>query len=165
MAQIDLKYCTITIKDGTTPTPNSIEVKIGEGNLTYSEKVNREYVKNRGLLDIVRDGDEEPVELKLDATWEYIKEDSGQTPTIEDALKQRGGAYDWVSVDSDTCQPYAVDIELEYAPNCNSDDKETLVFSEFRYEQVDHDTKAGTISISGKCNITEPTSTRVAQSS
>ena len=164
MAQIDIKDCTITIKDGTTPA-NSLEVKIGEGNLTYSERVNREYTKDRGLLDIVRDGDEEALELRIDAVWEYIKEDSGETPTIEDALKQRGGASAWVSVDADTCQPYAVDIELEYAPDCTSDDKETLTFTEFRYEQCDHDLRAGTISISGHCNVTQPTSQRIAQSS
>ena len=164
MAQIDIKDCVISVEDGSTPA-NSIDVKIGEGNLTYSEKVNREYTKDRGLLDIVRDGDEEAVELRIDATWEYIKEDSGQTPTIEDALKARGGASDWVSVDADACQPYAVDVILVYSPDCTSDDAETLTFSEFRYEQVDHDLRAGTLSISGKCNITQPTSTRVAQSS
>jgi len=52
-----------------------------------------------------------------------------------------------------------------YSPDCTSDDAETLTFSEFRYEQIDHDLRAGTLSMSGKCNITQPTSTRVAQSS
>jgi hypothetical protein len=48
-AQIDLKNVTIKIVDGATPA-NELEIKIGEGNLTYSEKVNRQYIKDRGPL-------------------------------------------------------------------------------------------------------------------
>ena len=35
--KIDLKDCTIYFKDGTTPTPNELELKIGSGNLTFTE--------------------------------------------------------------------------------------------------------------------------------
>ena len=112
--QIDLKDVTFKIKDGTTPTPNEVEIKIGEGTLTYTERQNMDYTLNRGTLDEVREGDEVPMDVKFEFTWEYIKANttSGGTPTIEDALKQIGNAVAWVSSDADTCRPYAVDLEI-----------------------------------------------------
>ena len=70
MASADLKLATIKIKDGGT---NEITVKVGEGNLTYTESRNIEYVRDRGNLDSVKLGDEEPMAVTLDAVWENIK--------------------------------------------------------------------------------------------
>ena len=165
-AQVDLKDATIKIKDGTG-TPNAITIKVGEGNLTWSEKVTREYTLDRGLLDEVRDGDQVPVELSMDFVWEYIRGvvATTGTPSVEDALKKINGASAWISTDADLCRPYAVDIEITVTPNCTSGDHEIITFSDFRYEQLDHDLRAGTISMTGRCNITKPTVTRVPQSS
>jgi hypothetical protein len=94
--------------------------------------------------------------LKFDFFWEYIRSAStGATPTVEEALKNIGGAADWTSTDSDTCRPYAVDIEVEYIPACTGA-AEQITFADFRYEQLDHDLRAGTVSCSGKCNSTQP---------
>ncbi len=161
MAVIDLKNATITLQDGTDGTPLFIELKVGDGTLQYTEKRNLEYKKNRGALDSVRLGDEEPVEVKFDFNWEFLKGD-GDT-TIEDALKRRGGAAAWVSTDDDPCAPYTLDIIIEYIPPCSAVKKEIITLSDFRQEQLDHDPKAGTVSCSGKCNITEAAVTRVDQ--
>lgn len=161
-AQFDLKNATIYIKDGGSEV---LEVKIGEGNLTYSEKKARVYYRDRGKLDTVRDGDEEPVDVSLSFTWEFLKAATGDAaPTIEDALKKRGLAASWVSSDDDACNPYSVDIEIKYNPPCAAIKNEVYLLSDFRYEQLDHDTKAGTVSVTGKCNITEATVTRTAVS-
>jgi hypothetical protein len=158
-AQIDLKNCTITLKDGGS---NTLEVVIGEGNLTYQEKKTRQYFRDRGQLDTVRDGDEEPVDVRLDFTWEFLKGDSDTT--IEDALKKRGGAAAWVSSSADACEPYAVDIEVKYNPPCSSVKNEVILLADFRWETLDHDMRGGTVSVTGKCNITEATVTRTAVS-
>jgi hypothetical protein len=160
MPQIDLKFCTVKLKDGGS---NSITVKIGEGNITWQEKKNRTYYKDRGRLDTVRDGDEEPVDVKLDATYEFLKASTGDTPTIEDVLKNRGEAVSWVSSASDTCEPFALDIEITYDPPCDDQEREIILISDFRYETLDHDPKAGNISISGKANVTEANVSRSAQ--
>jgi len=162
--QIDLKDCVLYIKDGSDPQ-NSIEIKIGEGNLTYSEKVEREYTLNRGLLDEVRDGDEQPMDVSFDLTWEYVRgrNSTGATPTVEDALKNQGGAADWTSSDSDQCRPFAVDIVVVNTPDCSTGDVETITLPDFRYEDLSHDLRAGTISCSGRCNATTATATRAAQ--
>lgn len=157
MAKIDLKDATIKILDGGTGTgQESITVKLGDGNLTWSRRRNMEYIMDGGNLDGVREGDQEPVELSLDAVWEFITASTGNTPTIEDALTQSGEASSWVSSGADDCEPYAVDIEITYNPNCGSVGTETITFSEFRYEQIDHDLRAGTFAISGRCNEVAP---------
>jgi len=163
MAQIDLKNCTISFIDGSTPA-NSIDVKIGEGTLRWSEKRNIQYTLDRGTLDEVREGDEVPVDVNLDFTWEYITGD-GTIPSIEDALKNIGAASDWVSSDADACRPYALDIQIVNEPTpAACGDKETTLLADFRYEDISHDAKAGTCSLAGKCNVTKATSTRAAQS-
>ena len=159
MSVIDLKNATIKIKDGTG-TPNELEINIGEGQMKFTEKRNIEYRRNRGVLDDVVEGDEEPMEVSLDFQWEFLKASSGDPPTIEDALKQRGGASAWISSDTDTCRPYAVDIEILYTPPCGSLEDETITLEDFRWESLDHDLKGASVSVTGKCNRTEATVVR-----
>lgn len=166
-AVIDLKQCTFKIIDGAG-TPNEIEITIGEGNLTYSENKNIDYILDRGVLDEVREGDQVPMEVSFDFTWDYITALAASgTPTVEEALKKEGEASTWVSSDTgagNACRPYAVDIEVEYAPTPTTcGDKETITFPDFRYETLDHDIKAGTVSCSGKCNALAPSIVRAAQ--
>lgn len=165
MAQIDLKDATIWIRDGS-PTPNKIEVKIGEGDFTWEEKVTRQYIKNRGNLDIVRNGDEEQMTVSFSFVWEYIKGTVGSAgiPTVEDVLKRVNSASAWVSTDADACQPYAVDIIINYVPNCSTGDQEVIIFPDFRYETLSHDLKAGTVSCAGGSNAVVPVIYRDIQS-
>lgn len=145
-----------------TVGPHELEVKVGEGNMSFTEKKTREYVKDRGKLSTVRNGDEEPVEVRLDFIWEWLKADTGFTPSIEDVLKQRGEAAAWVSSSTDQCEPYAVDMIIDYVPPCTAEKKEIITLADFRYEELAHDAREGTISTTGKCNITEATVARVA---
>lgn len=164
MPIVDIKDATITIQDGTTGTPLSVVVKIGEGTFTFSEKTNIEYVRNKGQLDTVREGDEVPVDVSFSANWEkYLgitsaSSTAGFLPdvTIVDALKGEGGAAAWKSTDADTCAKYAVDIIIVIDANCVGGTTETYTFADFRLEDLGGDLKAGTFSISGKCNITAP---------
>ncbi len=163
MADFNLKNAVLKIKDGTAVTPNELTVKLGDGNLSISEKKNREYRMNRGLLDTVRDGDDVPLEVSFDFRWQYLKASTGDPVSIRDALTKTGEAADWVTTDSDTCAPYAVDLEFIWTPACAADDIETVTLPDFRYEDISYDAKAGTISVSGKCNVTVPTIARTAQ--
>ena len=159
-AQIDLKHCTIRISDGAGAY---IDVKIGEGNLSYTERRTIEYTLNRGLLDEVREGDQVPMDVSLDAVWEYISGSAGSSgiPSIEDALKRRGAAASWISTDSDACRPFAVDVSILHRPRpAGCGDYEDIVLSDFRVEELSHDLRAGTISATGKCNITDAASSR-----
>lgn len=168
MGQIDLKQATVFIRDGTTPTPNELEVRIGEGNLTYTENREREYTLDRGRLDTVKDGDEAPIDVSMDATWEWLRSKAGDPDvTVEEALKNVGAASGWVSSSDDPCEPYAVDIVIEYRPDCEAAEThyEVITIPDFRYESIEHDLDAGTLAISGRANATDAIPVRVPFSS
>ncbi len=148
--------------------PNQLKIKIGEGNLTYSEKKMREYKKDRGKLDQVRDGDEDPMEVDFQFAWIYLKSPTGAiTPTFEEALKQIGPASGWVSTAEDDCEPYCVDIIIYNGGNpltcaAIAEPIEKIRLPRYYYEELPHDVKAGTISSKGKCNAREAEITRLA---
>ena len=148
--------------DGTvTFTGNLLAVRIGEGNLTYSETKNRDYILDRGNLDTVRPGDDMPMDVAFDFVWEYITADTASAvPTIEDALKRRGEASAWVTTSSDACEEYCVDLEVHYDPGCGGTNSEVIILPFFRYEKLDHNLKDSQISCTGKCNATEASATR-----
>lgn len=158
---IDLKYATLRIKDGSDPQ-NEIEIKIGEGNLTYTERRELIYEPDRGNLDEVREGDQQPMDVTFEFKWERITSLAASgTPTVEDAIKKRAEAAAWVSTDSDACRPYAVDIEVEYIPNCNpTGNTETITLPDFRWDELSHDLRAASISCTGRCNVTEAVAVR-----
>lgn len=154
---------TGAVSSGATVTwlNKSVEINIGEGTLTYDEKRNMTYTKNRGVLDTVREGDQEPVDVKFDFVWEFLTTDTGEDITIEDVLKQRGGASHWKSSSTDQCEPYAVTMVITYDPPCSSAKNEVIKLKDYRWESLSHDAKAGTVASSGKCNITQADVTRV----
>ena len=139
----------------------SVEVNIGQGKMSYSEKRNLTYELSKGSLDSVKQGDEQPVEVSMDFVWDFLTAISGaDTPTIEDALKNRGPASTWVSSSADPCEPYAVDIMVEYIPPCGGVAPEVVVLPDFRYESLDHNFTDATVSMSGKCNTVEASVSR-----
>lgn len=144
--------------------PQSLEIKLGDGTLTYSETKNREYKLNRGIIDKVRNGDQAPLDVSTTFAWTHITSHSSETiPSVEDCLKNRGLAASWVST-GQGCDPFAVNLIIKNAPLAcvgETHTVEKITFPEFRYEKLDHDAKAGTVSLSGKCNATEPTVVRV----
>lgn len=142
--------------------PHKLYVKIGDGNLTFSEKRPMQYIKDRGKLDSVRLGDEEPLDVRLDFQWEFLSSETGAIiPTIKEALKQQGAASNWVTTGRDPCEPYAVDIHIEYTPFCATSQRELVILPEFRWEDLAHDAKAGHVAVTGKCNVVASTDARV----
>jgi hypothetical protein len=154
---------TVADNDTITILPHQMEITIGEGNFSWTEKHAREYKLNRGRLDKVRDGNQDPLEIKTEFTWEHYKSSTPGEPTPVDILDKTGEASGWVTSGSDPCEPYCVDLILVYTPLCDSEDIETLTFPEFRHEQRDFDLTKGTASLSGKCNVIKPTAVRTAQ--
>jgi hypothetical protein len=131
---------------------NGIYAKLGEGNLTYSEKRNLIYVRDRGYIDTMKVGDDEPIDVSLDFTWEFLRSaGAGFVPTIEEAVKQVGQAATWVSTSADPCEPYSVNVWLLDIPPCGTD-AESIQLPEFRWTSLDHDLKGGKVSVKASCN-------------
>jgi len=136
--------------------PRSLRLNVGEGNVTWSEKKAREYTRDTGTLDTVRNADEDPVEVTFDALWDFLKADVGFQVTVSDVLKKRGEASVWITSDQgDICQPYSVDIEIEFNPDCSPITKEYYIIPKFRYEDIGHDLSGGALAFTGKSNVTE----------
>lgn len=147
--------------DTITFLPIEVEVKIGDGNLTYTENKELEYQLDRGQLDTVREGDQQPMDLNIDFVYEFVTTGTGEAITPVDALKGIGGAAEFTSSSSDPCEPYCVDIEIDHDPTCLSVEKEVTLFPDFRYDTLEFDLSEASISTTGRCNATQPTITRV----
>jgi hypothetical protein len=151
-----------TYADGGVVTFQSqeLEVKIGDGDLKYTEADEYKYDKDRGHLDTVRKGDDVPMDVSMNFTYDQVKSGTGEVITPIEAIKNIGAASEWVSSSADPCEPYAVDVVVEDVRPCGSAESSTYIFPDFRSEKRDYDLKAATIAVSGKCNATEPIITR-----
>jgi hypothetical protein len=151
-----------TYVDGGTVTflPQQIEVKVGDGNLTWTINKEYEYLLDRGNLDTVREGDQQPLDVTLDSVYEQITTGTSETITPYDAMNGVGGAAEWVSSSSDACEPYAVDIEVEHSQPCGTAQDEITLLPDFRYDTLEVDIDAATLSFTGRCNTVSPTVTR-----
>lgn len=142
--------------------PNVLVIKLGEGNFQYTETRNMEYRRDRGRLDQVREGDEEPLQVTFDMNITSFTAESGDPPTPEDVLKRRGAASTWVTTSADPCDPYCIDIFITIDPDCDNQEPEITVFRQFYYTQLQADFREGTMSVQGSCNVVEAEHERVA---
>jgi hypothetical protein len=158
MSTIDLKTCRLFMADGTSPTPNKVEVHVREGLLTWTEALAREYLLERGILSEVRDGDETPMDVSFNYIWDFVTSDesTGATPKPYEILKNIGAASTWVSSDSDTCRPYAIDLIIEQRVDCGAEFDQRITFPDFRPESIAPAIGDGQIAVTGKCNATAP---------
>ena len=139
--------------------PQQLTIKIGEGNITYTEHREYQYLLDKGDLDTVREGNSVPMDVKLDCVYEHITTGTSEAISPMDALKQAGGASGWVTT-GPPCEPYAIDLVVDHEPHCGGEDGETTVFPDFRADGKEINFKDATITVSGKCNVVEPIVTR-----
>jgi hypothetical protein len=143
-----------------TFAPNQVEITIGEGDLKYTEADQYKYDLDRGELDTVRRGDDQPMEVTTNFTFDQVASGTGEAITPIEALKGTGAASEWVTSSADLCEPYAVDIVVNDVRPCGGAASSTYTFPDFRSEKRDYDIKNATIAVSGKCNALEPTIVR-----
>ena len=143
-----------------TFAPQQLDIKIGDGDLKYTENDDFKYDLDRGNLDTVRRGDEKPMDVSLSFVYEHITTGTDELIAPMDALKRRGGAEEWVSSATDACEPYAVDLKVIHTPPCGTAQTEITLFPDFRSDKREPSFKDSLIQITGRCNATEPTVTR-----
>lgn len=146
-----------------THTGRTLEVKVGDGNVTYTENREFNYDLDRSKLDTVRQGNDIPMDVTIDFTWDFLTAIAGAiTPTIEDVLKFRGPAAGWDSSSADVCEVKAIDIEIDHNQPCLGVEREVITLDDFRWESLDHNTDDAAVSATGRCNITEATVQRLS---
>lgn len=136
--------------------PQQLEIKIGDGNVTYTESDEYNYLLDRSDLDTVTSGDAQPMQVNVDCVYESITTGTSESIAPMDALKRRGSASEWVSSATDKCEPYAVDLEVIHTPPCGTKQAEKTTFPDFRSESREVNFQDATISVSGRCNAVEP---------
>ena len=97
------------------------------------------------------------MDVKLDAVYEHITSGTSDNVCPMDALKGHNSAVEWVSSAPDACEPYCVDVLVDYNPPCAPVNRETTVFPMFRAETREINYSAATIVFTGKCMAKEPT--------
>lgn len=156
---MDLKECTIIFSDGTG-TPNTLELKIDEGNLTWSEKRNITAKKDRGVLDYMKENEQEACEVNLECRFSSLKASSGDPVTPYEFLKLSGAASGYKST-GPLCSASALDLIVKVNHVCGTTiEDEIITFADFTYTDIGGDFKAGTLSVKGMCLIIGPTSVR-----
>lgn len=144
---------------GTEPIlflPQQLDIKTGDGNVTYTEHKTYEYLLDRGDLDTVREGNQVPMDVKLECVYEHITQGTSEVISPMDALKDTGGAAEWVSSSADPCEPYSIDVIILHTPPCGTSENEQTTFPDFRSDTKEIDFQKATIAVTGKCNVVEP---------
>ena len=136
-----------------------VEIKVGDGDLKYTEADEYIYDSERGLLDTVRKGDDQPMEVSMNFIFDQVKSGTGEVITPIEALKGSGNASEWVTSSSELCDPYAVDVLVRDVRVCIAGESRDYLFPDFRCEKRDYSFKDASIAVNGKCNVTEPTIT------
>ena len=70
--------------------PQELNIKIGDGNLTYTEHRDYPYLLDRGWLDTVREPKEVPMDVKVDAVYEHVASRSGELVTPDGGPRRSG---------------------------------------------------------------------------
>ena len=140
-----------------------VEIVVGEGNLEFTEKTPREFKLNRGLLNRVKNADQEPIDVSFAFEWEYLRIVGGTVPTIKNVFERTGPAAAWTTTASDSCDPFCVNIELHNVPDCTggeSNTTEDITLARFYPEELAHSVEDSTVSCTGRCNSVISTSVR-----
>lgn len=161
---VDLKNCTLFLIDGTGA--NFVGIRIGEGNFTYVNKRNLERQKSRGLLNAVREGEEQEVQITFQFIWEEFISSEGDAPTLDEIFN--GQAAGWTSATfNDPYSPFSVHLQIVNTWTCYSPvgtphaNVHTLNFADFFYEELNHSLKDATVDCSGFSNRSKPTALKV----
>jgi hypothetical protein len=156
MALIDLRNAVMLLTGGSGDA--YVEIKIGQGNLTYNERRQIDEVKSRGKLDTIRENEDETMQVAFSFMWEIIKSEGTEDKTIEDALKGRAGL---TSASGDPNAPFCVNIQITHDPSCPGVKSEIIILPQFHYTELAHSIQDATIACNGICNAREPIITRI----
>lgn len=163
--KFDMKKVTVKLVDGTTPTANEIEIKFDDGNFTWGENYNVDVILDRGQLDTLRDGDEQPMDITFGGRFDNVKSTTGDPFTLSEFLKNRGPTALTSTITGD-CGSFTTDIVALNVPSCTIGgtvvENETLTFTQFFAQQIGGDFQAGQLNVSGICNSQFPIGVRSA---
>lgn len=140
MAQVtkNLQDGVIKLVDGTTYTPNELEVIVEEGNLTFNEKKEPKKILDRGVLSHLRKKDEEPITGSFSIKFiEFMSQVSPDNPTLYEVLNKIGEAASWVTTNTDGGDVYTLTAKFEIATPTSGEKAERVIFTLFYPISID----------------------------
>ena len=135
--------------------PQQIEIRVGDGDLSWTEAREVLYDLDRDILDDVRLGPEQPLELNAAFVFEWASTGTGETISPIDAIKRINDAAEWVSSDSDQCRPYAIDVVVDHVVPCGTNQDQRFSFEDFRWDSLEYSIQDAAITLTGRCNRTD----------
>lgn len=160
----NLRDGELVVKDGTTPTANDITVALDEGDLGIDETLNTVNVLDRGSLDHMRQGDEEPVRVTFTLKFvEYLKQSGDSDPSVYEVLTQQGGAAAWASTNDDGGDVFTLTLEFTIASPTSGDQDETITLTKFHPTSISfkEGDEYNTLGVEGEAFITRPSVAKV----
>lgn len=151
----NLRDGTLKVADASgTGGANLVTVSLEEGDVSWRERHPSEIIKDRGVLDHARKGEDEPVEMSFSVIFQSLS--THAATTLYDALTQTGGASAWSS-DEPSSDVYAVILEFTISDPAGGSD-EVITFARFLPEDIDFQEgmPANRLSVSGRAVITAP---------
>lgn len=130
--RIELQNCTITFRDGSGDT---IEIALGEGNITWTKQCDYEYMIDRGQLDTARVTDYS-LDVTMNCVFEWLRSSTEKYQTPMDMLRET----------------QINELDLIVAVN-----DEAYIFTGFNWHTIEWDLSAAMMSISGICGICNTT--------
>lgn len=149
-----------TDEDEITFLPQRVTMKIGSGNITHSENQDPQFDTDRGILDGVRLGTEQPMDVTTSFVYNWLRASSGQPITPYEAINRIGGAANWHNAALDPCEPYCFNLVVIDTPPCGSEQAEVIRYPRVYPTQVQTDVEQAQVSLTAKCNATKPEVTR-----
>lgn len=135
--------------------PQQIEIRVGDGDLSWTEAREVLYDLDRDILDDVRLGPEQPLELNAAFVFEWAATGTGEPISPIDAIKRINDADEWVSSDSDQCRPYAIDVIVDHVVPCGTNQDQRFSFEDFRWDSLEYSIQDAAITLTGRCNRTD----------
>lgn len=144
--------------------PQKVEMKVGEGNVEHTETQEAVIDTDRGILDGVRAGTDQPMTWSASFVYNWLRASSGDPITVYEAIYQLGDASTWVTSSTDKCEPYQLDFFVLDRPSCGSEEAEVMLFRYSRITSVNPSVEAASVSIEATCNSLRPDVSRVTNS-
>lgn len=125
----------IKISDGTTPTPNEIELVFDNGNLSITFGGEETHIRyDRHEISGAAKGKEMPSDISFECDFvEAYKESGDADPTVFEAIHGIGAASTWAS--RIPGNKYGVKVTLEISNPDDSGASETIVLDKCYIEQ------------------------------
>ena len=148
--------------DVITWLPARVEMKIGEGDVEFTETQPVIVDTDRGEVDGMRLGVEEGMTVSTSFVYNWLRASSGDPITVYEALKRKGDAASWHNAAENPCEPYQVDMFIIDSPDCGSEQAEVMFFRRMRATSISASVQGAAVSVEGTCMAVEPDIQRVA---